>query len=292
MKTSSQTIKELYEHHEGKTSDKWTLYLDEYDKIFAPYRYRSVRFLEIGVRNGGSLDIWGHYFSQAEKIIGCDIDARCAQLQYDDPRIVVIVGDANSDECEQQILAQAPRFEIIIDDGSHRSSDIGRSFARYFRHLKDGGVYIVEDLHASYWEEFEGGLHHPGSIMGFLKRLADVIHHEHWQNRRTRRRRDLLASHELQFGIEFDEFELARIHSLEFINSLCIIRKLSPDQNVLGHRVVAGTDEYVNRGCKILDRTTIRDSAAGYKDDSDLEIFDLVQAKAERDHLVGEAAQR
>jgi GT2 family glycosyltransferase len=302
VKMSSQTIKALYESHEGKTSDKWSLYLDEYEKIFAPYRCRPVCLLEIGVQNGGSLDIWGNYFSQAEKIIGCDIDSRCADLQYDDPRIVVIVADANSDECEQKILAQSREFQIIIDDGSHKSSDIGRSFARYFRHLKDGGVYVVEDLHASYWEEFEGGLHHPGSTMAFLKRLADIIHHEHWQNRRTRRRRDLLARYEQQLGIEFDEFELATIHSIEFVNSLCIIRKLSPDQNVLGHRVVSGTDEYVSCGWKKFNRTTVRDIAAGFKDDSDLEIFDLiarvrtleeqcVQVTAERDRAAQELVQ-
>jgi glycosyltransferase involved in cell wall biosynthesis/GT2 family glycosyltransferase len=174
----------------------------------------------------------------------------------------------------------------------------------------------VEDLHASYWEEFEGGLHDPGSAMAFLKRLADIIHHEHWQNRRTLRRRDLLAAYETQFGIQFEELELARIHSIEFVNSLCIIRKLSPDQNVLGHRVVAGTEEYVTRGDKKLDRTAIRDSAAGFKDDSDLEIFDLMarvqvietqlaevtagrdrvaqelaQVKAERDQLSGKVVE-
>jgi hypothetical protein len=257
--------------------------------------------LEIGVQNGGSLDIWGQYFSAAEKIIGCDIDIRCADLQYGDPRIVVIVADANSDECEQKILAQAREFQIIIDDGSHKSSDIGRSFARYFRHLKDGGIYVVEDLHASYWEEFEGGLHHPGSAMAFLKRLADIIHHEHWQNRRTRRRRDLLARYELQFGIEFDELDLARIHSVEFVNSLYHL-KLSPDQNILGHRVVAGTDEHVSCGWRRFNRTTVREVAAGCKDNSDLEIFDLIarvrtmeeqwaQVTAERDRFRQEAEQ-
>ena len=53
----------LYAEHVGKVSDKWSSYFDEYDRILAAYsELRRIRLLEIGIQNGGSLEIWSHYF--------------------------------------------------------------------------------------------------------------------------------------------------------------------------------------------------------------------------------------
>ena len=274
MVNMDKTLKQLFLEHKGKMSDKWSLYLDEWDRLFAPYRDRQVRLLEIGIQNGGSLEVWGRYFSKAEKIIGCDIDPKCENLLYEDDRIEVVVGDANSDDSESKILQQAPAFDIIIDDGSHQSSDIVRSFARYFSHIGDGGIYVVEDLHASYWKAFKGGIYDPLSAIAFFKRLADVVNYEHWRNNKPRV--SLLTKFAAEFGIMFDDLDLGRIHSIEFVNSLCIIKKLPPEKNVLGNRIIVGTDEYVSSGWKKLNGTVIQDFAMEIKDDANLDVFELI----------------
>jgi O-antigen biosynthesis protein len=174
------TLQQLYAEHSGKVSDKWHSYLVEYGRVFAKYRYKSVTLLEIGVQNGGSLEIWSRFFANAQKLVGCDINPQCAKLQYEDPRVAVVVGDANSDAVQLTVLQHSPVFDVMIDDGSHRSSDIVKSFAKYFPHLADGGVFVAEDLHCSYWAEFEGGLYNPLSSITFFKRLADIVNHEHW----------------------------------------------------------------------------------------------------------------
>ncbi|MFZ4216033.1 hypothetical protein ACOZB2_32335, partial [Pantoea endophytica] len=51
-------LKQLYQQHEGKSSDKWDIYLDVYDELFFDRRSNVSSFLEIGVQNGGSLEIW------------------------------------------------------------------------------------------------------------------------------------------------------------------------------------------------------------------------------------------
>ena len=112
-----KTLEQLYNEHQGKISDKWGLYLQEYQRLFLPYKDDRIRFLEIGIQNGGSLEIWSRYFPNAEKIIGCDINQKCALLQYEDARIEVVVGDANSVECQTKILQDESSFHIIIDDG-------------------------------------------------------------------------------------------------------------------------------------------------------------------------------
>jgi glycosyltransferase involved in cell wall biosynthesis len=229
----------LYEEHVGKVSDKWSICLHEYDRILGAYRAKRVRLLEIGIQNGGSLDIWSQYFPHAQRLVGCDINPDCARLSYEDPRIAVVVGDANSDATQAKILTYAPALDVIMDDGSHRSSDIVKSFARYFPHLADDGVFIAEDLHCSYWEDFEGGLFDPFSSITFFKRLADVISYEHWGI--DRHRIDILSGFFSQYGFQIDENALQHVHSVEFLNSMCVIRKAEPERNRRGTRVIVGS---------------------------------------------------
>ena len=237
---AAQTLADLYASHRGKVSDKWTVYLKVYEELFRSYRASKLRLLEIGIQNGGSLEIWSRYFGNAAVLVGCDINVACTQLRYDNPRIHVVVGDANTDEAERAIAVHSERFDLIIDDGSHRSSDIIRSFVRYFPPLEQGGIFVVEDLHCSYWQEFEGGLVDPWSSMSFLKRLVDVINHEHWGT--PYRRAEVLRSFESRYGAALDEESLAQIHSIEFYNSVCVIRKRAREDNELGPRVVVGAD--------------------------------------------------
>ena len=245
MNNDSITLRSIFTEHSGKVSDKWSMYLDEYNRLFDTYRDQPVRLLEIGIQNGGSLEILSKFFSNAEKLVGCDNNPVCAQLKYEDPKISIVVADANTDEAEQRILEISSRFDFIIDDGSHYSGDIVRSFARYFSHLSNGGIYIAEDLHCSYWKEFEGGIFQPDSSIAFFKRLADIINHEHWGVDITRC--ELMDSFNSKFSATMTEISLASIHSIEFINSMCVIRKAQPDANVIGSRLVVGTDALVCR---------------------------------------------
>lgn len=237
------TLRDHYARHAGKVSDKWSLYLDVYDRVFAQYRDRPVSLLEIGVQNGGALEIWTRFFPQAKQLVGCDIDQACGRLVYDDPRVQVVVGDANEDGTQAAILAASSSWDIVIDDGSHTSSDIVRSFGRYFPTLAEGGVYVAEDLHCSYWAEFGGGLSGPTSSVAFFKRLADIVNHEHWGLPATRAR--VLQPFVDRYGLAINEQVLATIHSVEFVNSMCIVRKLPDASNVLGTRIYAGQREDV-----------------------------------------------
>jgi O-antigen biosynthesis protein len=245
---SRKTLHQLYAEHTGKVSDKWSLYLTEYNRMFDDFRDKPVRLLEIGLQNGGSLDIWSKYFSNASALIGCDINPDCARLDYDDRRIDVIIGDANAPEVSVRVFEHSPQFDIIIDDGSHLSSDIIKSFALYFPHLVDGGLFVAEDLHCSYWGSFEGGLFNPYSSISFFKRLADIINHEHWGI--SRERADVLRGIFMKYGFEVEAEVLSQVHSVEFINSMCVVRKAPAADNSLGHRVIAGSIELVAPGLR------------------------------------------
>lgn len=237
--TSSSTIQDLYNAHRGKVSDKWSSYFDEYQRLFQEFRDEPISLLEIGIQNGGSLEIWAKYFTNARCITGCDINKNCRNLTFDDPRVAVFVGDANSDAIKREIERQSARFDIIIDDGSHKSRDIVKSFSQYFPLLNAGGIFFAEDLHCSYWQDFEGGLFDPLSSIAFFKDLSDIINHEHWGIPETRKA--FLENFRIAYGAEFSESDLAEIQSVEFLNSICVVRKRNDQDVGLGIRCITGT---------------------------------------------------
>lgn len=241
-----KTLRELYSEHDGKVSDKWDIYLNEYDRFLEPYRNEKLNLLEIGVQNGGSLEIWQKYFPNANVLVGCDINEDCSKLEYDSEKVRVIVGDANTDDTEKQILSINKRFDVIIDDGSHTSEDIVRSFARYFPHLEYGGVFIAEDLHCSYWNVYGGGLYDLSSSINFFKSLVDVVNYEHWGLNRSAI--EVVAAFNERYGISFSLELLSEIHSVEFINSVCVIRKHPSENNRLGRRNIVGQTALVVPG--------------------------------------------
>lgn len=243
---TTKTLEQIYAEHTGKVSDKWTIYLSEYERIFSQYRHKPLCLLEIGSQNGGGLEILAKYFQQGCHFVGADININCAKLVFDDARIRVVVGDATTDKVQEEIQGIVSSFEIIIDDGSHRSSDIVKTFARYFPMLLDGGVFIIEDLHCSYWSEFEGGLFDPYSSLAFFRKLTDVINHEFWGI--AKHRNSILKGFFSRYEIYIDEETLQHIHSIEFINSMCVIRKMGHVRNILGARLVAGQVETVLPG--------------------------------------------
>ncbi|MBU2844320.1 glycosyltransferase [Acidithiobacillus ferriphilus] len=240
------SLVELYLTHSGKISDRWLSYLKKYDELLSDRRDKPIRLLEIGIQNGGSLEIWAKYFRYAEKIVGVDIDPLCANLKYIDDKIFVETKDAYSDDGQRDIKNISPYYDLIIEDGSHCSGHIIDAFARYFPLLSEDGIFVAEDLHCSYWETYDGGLVYPNSSISFFKRLVDIINHEHW-GISVDRSKYLSGFHDT-YGCHFDERMLNNVHSIEFVNSMCIIHKGPRDQNTLGKRIIVGDIEGVSTG--------------------------------------------
>ena len=227
-------LSEIYDQHNGKLSVKWSSYIEKYDELFLKYKDKKVNILEIGVQNGGTLEIYSKYFKQCQNIVGVDINPKCQNLKYSDDRIKVIIGNINDNEIKEQIL-NLPKFDIIIDDGSHSSQDIIKTFILYYNHLNDDGIYIVEDLHCSYWKEHSGGLFFPISSISFFKKIVDIINFEHWG---IKKNTDwFLKPFSYNYKIELNHVNFETINSIEFINSMCVLRK---NKNKLGEVVKKG----------------------------------------------------
>jgi len=237
-----KTLKNLYENHFGKVSQKWSIYLDKYEEKFSKYKTFPIKLFEIGIENGGALEIYSKYFPEAKLILGCDKNRDCEKLQYDESNIKIIIGDVNNEKIKNEIIEHS-KFDIIIDDGSHGSIDTVSSFCNYFNYLKDDGLFIIEDLHCSYWEKWGGGIFYPVSSINFFKKLVDIINYEHWGI--DKKKNWLLRGFAFNYKIDFEKIALDQIHSIEFVNSLCFIKKKSSVENKLGNRITAGKNAKV-----------------------------------------------
>ena len=117
-----------------------------YERYFKQFKDKEIILLELGVKDGSSLNIWYDYFPNA-KIYGLDINDKS---MYNNERIECVVLDQSKKENLEDFARNANiSFDIIIDDGSHHISDQQITFGHLFPLLKNGGLYVVEDLHTS-----------------------------------------------------------------------------------------------------------------------------------------------
>ncbi len=163
-----------------------------YDRYLAPFRGRPVRFLEIGVFGGGSLWIWRRFFGPEATIFGVVIEPSCAVHDGRDGQ--VRIGSQDDAGFLGRLVDEMGGLDLVLDDGSHQNSHIRASLAALFPRLADGGLYMVEDLHAAYWPSFGGGYRAEGSFMTDLKAMVDDLHHwYHDQGQEVAPTRDALV---------------------------------------------------------------------------------------------------
>jgi len=156
---------------------KWTQYFNVYEKIFKDYRNKSINVLEIGVLDGGSLELWHRYFGPQALIIGIDNHAQpnSIGLTFNTPMIQFRKGDQSDKEFLSSLIKEFGEFDIVIDDGSHISAHVIKSFKEIYPHVSKNGLYIIEDIHTSYWGSHGGGYKLPNSTIEFAKDLIDEL---------------------------------------------------------------------------------------------------------------------
>lgn len=105
--------------------------------------------IEIGMDEYKSLHMWLNYFPKAF-IYGMDIGKSSKGERY-----LVYKADQNDIseliKFKEIIEATKRRILFICDDGSHLPIHIFNTFNYMFKNiLKDGGIYIIEDIETSY----------------------------------------------------------------------------------------------------------------------------------------------
>ncbi len=139
---------------------KWNHYLDVYHRHLAAFRSRQITMLEIGVLDGGGLDMWRAYFNDPAHrdvggkgafIHGVDIHPDCNRP--DQHGVRVHIGDQADPVFWDGFKKEVPVLDVVIDDGGHEAHQQAASFNALFDHLSPGGVYIIEDMETNAFME-------------------------------------------------------------------------------------------------------------------------------------------
>ena len=177
VQSSSSRLRQAIADGSNGLTDKHTLHRYEhmYHRYMTPIAMRScleskrkkVRILEIGLGcapnggmvqgiPGGSARAWRYIFPSPAFDLDLHImeyDQKCAlKWSTENPEIATVhAGDQNSVNDLNRVLQQsggAP-FDVIIDDASHINEHQINTAEHLMQHLALGGIYIVEDIHAS-----------------------------------------------------------------------------------------------------------------------------------------------
>lgn len=186
--------------------DKWTHYFEVYDREFSKYRRKKIRMLEIGVFEGGSLQMWSDYFGEDADIIGVDINPRCKG--FEQKKIHIEIGSQEDFGFLNYLKNKYGEFDIILDDGGHTMRQQCLSFHTLFPMVKNGGIYLCEDCHTSYMEPWGGGYRKDTSFWELAKRLTDGLNDQY-----------------IKDDGYMPEAESSSIKSVRFYNSIVVFEK-------------------------------------------------------------------
>lgn len=222
-----------FKDYKGKDLLKPPFYFDVYERYASPYRGKDIDFLEIGVFKGGSLDMWQAFLGSQASIYGIDINPSVQALEQEG--YTIYIGDQADTTFLQSIKEKVPVLDIILDDGGHYPQQQIRSFVALFPHLKDNGVYIVEDVHTSYYPEYYGGYGVYYTFQNFALQLTHLlnlinIHYAHG----CHSAKELTANLINIFGLTASDAQylFENIYSIHFYDSMIVFEKVKNCRNI------------------------------------------------------------
>jgi hypothetical protein len=155
-------------------------YTELYERLFFQWKDEPIQIFEIGIADGGSLEMWQTYFPRA-RIFAIDI---LDKSSFDNARVTTRVADqADRAQLQSAIDASGGDIDVLIDDGGHTMEQQQVSLGFLFRHVKPGGYYVIEDVHTSLPSLWKGyGVARDGAnttlrmIENFMRSPSPAIH--------------------------------------------------------------------------------------------------------------------
>jgi hypothetical protein len=150
MERNLEQIANFYETDKRKSDHNYTEFYHQY---FDKLKDKKLVVAEIGILRhparpyeGASLLLWRDYFINSE-IHGIDI---VDHTHMAGERLSIHIADQGEREQLDNVFNKIGTSDIIIDDGSHYMHHQQITLACLFKHLKSGGIFVIEDLLTSY----------------------------------------------------------------------------------------------------------------------------------------------
>ena len=200
-------LEKYFTSNTGQLIHKWQHYFEIYDRHFSRFRGTDVHLVEFGVSQGGSLQMWKDYFGAKARLYGVDINPHCKK--FEEAQVEIFIGDQEDRRFLKLLTDKIPRIDILIDDGGHTMQQQINTFEELFPYVDKNGVYLCEDLHTSYWPDWQGGYKKSGTFIEYSKNFIDAINAWH-----------SMQENKLQVT-GFTEC----VHSLHYYDSVLVIEK-------------------------------------------------------------------
>lgn len=151
--TSYETLSKISKKYPTDKDFTHNYFNTVYERYLSPIKEDVKLVCEIGIGGfisgywvpGNSLKVFRDYFINAE-ILGLDIK----NYEIDDlSRIKLDWIDQSKKDIVIDYSSKLNNYDLILDDASHNIYDQQITLAYFFRSLKPGGIYILEDLHTS-----------------------------------------------------------------------------------------------------------------------------------------------
>jgi SAM-dependent methyltransferase len=119
-----------------------------YSMIFAGLRNQAINFCEIGIEDGGSIQMWEKYFTRAN-LFALELDPnKIEKSKKSTTKTTFCETDVDSEQrLTQTFVDTGVEFDIIIDDSSHHRPHQLNIIRTAPKFLKSGGILIIEDIY-------------------------------------------------------------------------------------------------------------------------------------------------
>lgn len=161
------SLKEIFLSHKGRSSHRFIHGMEIYDEYFSQYRDKEVTIVEVGVAQGGGLQIWKKYFGSKAKVYGIDVNE---SFLFKEEQIEIFIGNQKNRSFLKEVFNKIGSVDILIDDGEHEPNGQIATFEESIPYIKEGGLYVCEDLHNAYHPDYINN-----SFMDYLKNKIDFI---------------------------------------------------------------------------------------------------------------------
>ena len=157
---SSDCISELcmFCRYNGTDKSAFTLFTNghchpysvPYSLLFETMRNKPIKFLEVGVYKGGSLNAWRNYFKNA-RLYGFDNNKSAMECIQPLPDLTLDLVDVSINTELESALKKHTQdgelFDVILDDASHSPDHHKLLIPIALNYLKQGGLLIIEDIY-------------------------------------------------------------------------------------------------------------------------------------------------
>ena len=173
LNAASASDTEVFKHFKAAkySSIKLDSFFQVYEQIFRKYVGQRIVFVEVGVLNGGSLFMWRNYFGPNARIIGVEINPIAKRWEEDG--FEIYIGSQSDPQFWDEFYQKTGPVDILLDDGGHTNPQQIVTVHKAIANVNDGGVIVVEDVHASYLRQF--GNPSKYSFLKFAHRVVDAV---------------------------------------------------------------------------------------------------------------------